>query len=287
MNRELTFPLPEAMTADLIMRALTEDLGDAGDISTIATVPKNRPARAELNSRTFGVAAGVEMARRVFRAVDPEIELETLKGDGFALMPGDTILVANGSARSLLTAERVALNILGHMSGIASATARFVEIVEDTGTAIACTRKTLPGLRALQKFAVRCGGGMNHRFGLHDAVMIKDNHIVAAGSIRRALDAARSYAGHTVRVEIEVDTLDQLREVLSAGADIILLDNMAPKALREAVRLTDGRALLEASGNVTLETVREIAETGVDVISSGWITHSAPTLDIGMELSLS
>ncbi|MEM9233285.1 MAG: carboxylating nicotinate-nucleotide diphosphorylase [Pseudomonadota bacterium] len=286
MTRELTFPLPDTLTASLIARSLAEDLGDAGDISSIATVPAGRQATAELNSRTFGVASGVEMARRVFRAVDPDIRIETVKGDGFALLPGDKILTASGSARSLLTAERVALNIVGHMSGIASTTAQFVEAVEGTGAAITCTRKTLPGLRALQKFAVRCGGGMNHRFGLHDAVMIKDNHIVAAGSISRALLAARTYAGHTVRVEIEVDTLDQLKEVLEVGADIILLDNMTPATLQEAVALTRGRAVLEASGNVRLETVREIAETGVDVISSGWITHSAPTLDIGMELSL-
>ena len=168
MSRELTFPLPDTLTASLIARALAEDLGDAGDLSSMATVPKDLEARAEINSRTFGVASGVEMARRVFRAVDPEIRTETYKGDGFALMPGDTLMLATGSARSLLTAERVALNILGHMSGIATATAQLVEAVEGTGCAIACTRKTLPGLRALQKFAVRCGGGMNHRFGLHD-----------------------------------------------------------------------------------------------------------------------
>lgn len=286
MNRELTFPLPDTLTSSLIARALAEDLGDAGDLSSMATVPKDLEARAEINSRTFGVASGVEMARRVFRAVDPEIRTETYKGDGFALMPGDTLMLAVGSARSLLTAERVALNILGHMSGIATATAHLVEAVDGTGCAIACTRKTLPGLRSLQKFAVRCGGGMNHRFGLHDAVMIKDNHIVAAGSITRALQAARSYAGHTIRIEIEVDTLEQLREVVAAGiADIILLDNMTPESLREAVAIAKGKAVLEASGNVSLDTVRTIAETGVDVISSGSITHSAPTLDIGMELT--
>ena len=286
MAIDMTFPLPEILTAPLIARALAEDLGDAGDLSSIATVPENRMAKAEINTRTFGIASGIEMAKRVFYAVDPEVSIKIVKPDGAALMPGDTLLTVSGRARSLLTAERVALNILGHMSGISSATASFVDAVDGTDVGIACTRKTLPGLRALQKFAVRCGGGMTHRYGLHDAVMIKDNHIIAAGSISKALKGARRYAGHTIRIEIEVDTLEQLNEVVALGADIILLDNMTPATLRQAVNIAKGKAVLEASGNITLETVRLVAETGVDVISSGWITHSAPTLDIGMELLL-
>lgn len=283
----LSFPLPEALTTAFITRALEEDLGAAGDLTSLATVPADRQAVARLNARKEGMAAGIEIAARVFRTVDPSLTIEVTKADGAALAPGDTLMTVNGTARSLLTAERVALNLLGHLSGIASATAQYVRAIEGTGAAIACTRKTLPGLRALQKFAIRCGGGMNHRFGLNDAVMIKDNHIVAAGGIAPALKAAKTQVGHMVKIEIEVDTLDQLREVLAnGGADIVLLDNMAPGTLREAVALNAGRVVLEASGNVTLETVRAIAETGVDIISSGWLTHSAPTLDIGMELSL-
>ncbi|MEM9422778.1 MAG: carboxylating nicotinate-nucleotide diphosphorylase, partial [Pseudomonadota bacterium] len=204
--------------------------------------------------------------------------------DGDKVQPGSPILSIEGQARTLLTAERTALNILGHLSGVATATRALVDAVEGTDVQISCTRKTLPGLRAFQKFAVRCGGGRNHRFGLHDAVMIKDNHIAASGSIKGALKAAKAFVGHTVKIEIEVDTIDQLKEVLSEGADIILLDNMSTDELREAVAIANGQAIFEASGNVTVDTVKAIAETGVDIISSGWITHSAPNLDIGMDM---
>ena len=216
--------------------------------------------------------------------MDPQLAVETAREDGDDLAPGDAILTARGSAASLLTAERTALNLLGHLSGVATATHALVRAAEGTGCRIACTRKTLPGLRAAQKHAVLCGGGTNHRFALSDAVMIKDNHVVAAGGIGPALRAVHARVGHLVKIEVEIDRLDQLDEALAGGADVVLLDNMTEDQLREAVRRTDGHAVLEASGNITAETVRAVAETGVDVISSGWITHSAPNLDIGLEL---
>jgi nicotinate-nucleotide pyrophosphorylase (carboxylating) len=280
------FPLPPAVTAPMIAAALAEDLGTAGDLTTLTTIPADARAEGLIGSRADGCAAGVDLAARVFAAVDTSLEVEVLKGDGARIEAGDILMRVRGPARGLLTAERVALNYLGHLSGIASLTRRFVDAVDGTGARIACTRKTLPGLRAVQKFAVRCGGGHNHRFGLHDAVMVKDNHIVAAGGIAPAVAAARAGIGHTVTIEVEVDTIAQLDEALAAGADIILLDNMDTTTLRAAVQRADGRAVLEASGNVRLETVRAIAETGVDVISSGALTHSAPNLDIGMELTL-
>ncbi|MBB4658975.1 carboxylating nicotinate-nucleotide diphosphorylase [Parvularcula dongshanensis] len=282
----IPFPLPPALTEPLIRRALEEDLGDAGDVTTLATVPADRQAVAEINARKAGHVAGVELARRVFRLVDTTLEVSVEAEDGARLAAGGRVMTVKGAARSLLTAERVALNLLGHLSGVATATAALVRAVEGTGARIVCTRKTLPGLRAAQKHAVLCGGGHNHRFGLHDAAMIKDNHIVAAGGLTPALRAARAALGHMVKIEVEVDRLDQLEEALMGGADVVLLDNMTPEALREAVRLTAGRAVLEASGNVTIDTVRGVAETGVDVISSGWITHSAPNLDIGLDLTL-
>jgi nicotinate-nucleotide pyrophosphorylase (carboxylating) len=282
----IPFPLPPIITEPLIRRALEEDLGDAGDLTTLATIPEGRQATARMNARKAGRAAGVELARRVFVAVDPSLDVEVQAPDGASLSPGDAVMIVRGSARSLLTAERVALNMLGHLSGVATATAALVDAVEGTGARIVCTRKTLPGLRAAQKHAVLCGGGHNHRFGLHDAAMIKDNHVVAAGGIGPALAAARAALGHTVKIEVEVDRLDQIEEALEGGADIVLLDNMTPDQLAEAVRTIAGRAVTEASGNITVETVRAVAEAGVDVISSGWITHSAPNLDIGLDLSL-
>ena len=280
------YPLPPLLTEPMIREALREDLGEAGDLTTLATIPAERQAVAAMNARASGRAAGVELARRVFVAVDPALEVAVHAPDGAALSAGAPVMTVRGSARSLLTAERVALNLLGHLSGVATATAALVEAVAGTPARIACTRKTLPGLRAAQKHAVLCGGGRNHRFGLGDAAMIKDNHVVAAGGIGPALAAARAALGHTVKIEVEVDRLDQLEEALSGGADIVLLDNMGPDQLREAVAAAAGRAVLEASGNVTVRTVRAVAETGVDVISSGWITHSAPNLDIGLDLSL-
>ena len=209
--------------------------------------------------------------------------MSILKEDGARVAPGDCVLNLSGPTRGVLTAERVALNFLGHLSGVATATAALVDAVEGTSATIVCTRKTTPGLRAFEKHAVRCGGGSNHRFGLYDAVMLKDNHIAACGSIAAAIKSVRREVGHMVKVEVEVDRLDQFAEALEHGADVILLDNMTPDQMRQAVLSNKGRAVLEASGNVTLKTVRAIAETGVDVISSGWITHSAPTLDLGLD----
>ncbi len=275
---------PSPLTVErAVAAALREDLGDAGDITSAATVPADAAAAAAIAARKPGVIAGLDCALAAFRMTDPAVELTPRAGDGARVEPGDAILAVAGRARALLAAERVALNFLGHLSGIASATAALADAVRGTGAKIVCTRKTTPGLRALEKYAVRCGGGRNHRFGLYDAVMIKDNHIAAAGGVRPALAAAKAACGHMVRIEIEVDSLDQLKEALAGGADVVLLDNMAPDDLRRAVAMTGGRAVLEASGNVTAETVRAIAETGVDVISSGWITHSAPSLDLGLD----
>jgi len=275
---------PSPLTVErAVAAALREDLGDAGDITSAATVPADAAAAAVIAARKPGVIAGLDCALAAFRMTDPAVELTPRAGDGARVEPGDAILAVAGRARALLAAERVALNFLGHLSGIASATAALTDAVRGTGAKIVCTRKTTPGLRALEKYAVRCGGGRNHRFGLYDAVMIKDNHIAAAGGVRPALAAAKAACGHMVRIEIEVDSLDQLKEALAGGADVVLLDNMAPDDLRRAVAMTGGRAVLEASGNVTAETVRAIAETGVDVISSGWITHSAPSLDLGLD----
>ncbi len=277
------FPLPATLIEKHVSAALAEDLGDAGDITTLATIGANKQGKAAINARKAGRLAGLDVAAAAFRLVDPGISLTARATDGDILKPGDTLLEVSGPVRAILSAERVALNFLGHLSGIASATSHLVEAIEGTGAKIVCTRKTLPGLRAFQKHAVRCGGGYNHRFGLYDAVMIKDNHIAANGSITNALRAAKKELGHMVKIEIEVDRLDQLEEALKERADVIMLDNMAPDMLREAVTLAKGKAVLEASGNITIETVREVAETGVDVISSGWITHSAPNLDLGLD----
>lgn len=268
---------------DAVARALKEDFGDAGDITTNATIPEDAKAKAVIAARKTGVIAGVDLAAAAFRMVDPAINVDIENGDGARVQKGDAVLRLEGPARGILSAERVALNFLGHLSGVATATAALVDAVKGTNAQIVCTRKTTPGLRALEKHAVRCGGGHNHRFGLYDAVMIKDNHIAAAGSIKEALAAARAAVGHTVKIEVEIDRLDQLEDALAGGADIIMLDNMTTDQLKQAVAQTNGRAVLEASGNVTVETVRAIAETGVDIISSGWITHSAPSLDLGLD----
>ncbi len=275
--------LSPLIVEDAVARALKEDFGDAGDITTNATIPTNAQARAVIAARKPGVVAGVDAAVAAFRMSDPAIELTIEKDDGERVQKSDVILSINGTARGVLSAERVALNFLGHLSGVATATSALVGAVSGTSAKIVCTRKTTPGLRALEKYAVRCGGGHNHRFGLYDAVMIKDNHIVAAGGIAKALAAARAAVGHMVKIEIEVDGLDQLEEALAHSADVVLLDNMAPADLKRAVEINKGRAILEASGNVTIATVRAIAEAGVDVISSGWITHSAPNLDLGLD----
>lgn len=279
--------LPNALVEPAVRRALEEDLGRAGDITTDAVVPRPATATAVIAARQRGRIAGLDAAIAAFRLIDPNLAVEPLRADGALVAPGDALLRIDGRARGILTAERVALNFLGHLSGVATATHELVEAIKtvDGGgrTRICCTRKTTPGLRAFEKYAVRAGGGVNHRFGLDDAILIKDNHIVAAGGITPALRRAHARAGHLVGIEIEVDTLDQLEEALAAGARLVLLDNMPPEKLNKAVAINAGVAVLEASGGVTLETVPAIAATGVDFISVGWITHSAPCLDIGLD----
>ena len=273
--------LPESVLS-LIRAALAEDVGD-GDVTSEFFVPRDAMSVARIVAREPGIAAGGHVAAQVFLEVDARLTVKTEKEDGAPFAQGEVLLTVAGPTESILTGERVALNFAGHLSGVATATAALVAAVKGTGARIVCTRKTLPNLRILQKYAVRCGGGFNHRFGLDDAVLIKDNHIAAAGGIAPVLERVRAGLGHMAKIEIEVDTLAQLEEALSLGADTILLDNMTPDDLRRAVLLTKRRAVLEASGNVTLQTVRAIAETGVDYISSGAITHSVVNLDIGLD----
>lgn len=278
------FRTPPAILIEPIVRmALMEDLGRAGDITSDLIIPLGQQSSADLVSRKAGVISGLPVAVLAFGLVDSALSVHAEAQDGDLVSPGTKLLVLDGPARSLLTAERVALNFVGHLSGISTATRALVDAVQGTKARIVCTRKTTPGLRILEKYAVRCGGGVNHRFGLDDAVLIKDNHIAAAGGIKPAVERARAGIGHMLKIEVEVDTLAQLEEALSLGVDTIMLDNMAPQMLREAVQLTKGRATLEASGNVTLATVRAIAETGVDYISSGALTHSAPNLDVALD----
>lgn len=276
-------PLSPLLVDQAIRLALAEDLGDAGDITTIAVVAENAKVRAVLTTRVHGRLAGLQLVTSAFRSLDPTIAVKLMRKDGEDAATGEPVAVIEGRARSILAAERVALNFLGHLSGIATATHAIVSTIQDHKARICCTRKTTPGLRALEKYAVRAGGGMNHRFGLYDGILIKDNHISIAGGIGPALEAARQHAGHMVKIEIEVDTLDQLDEALSHKVDLILLDNMSPDQLTEAVKRINGRVLAEASGGVTADTALEIAATGVDFISVGWITHSAPCLDVGLD----
>lgn len=276
-------PLPGTLINNAVAIALEEDLGLVGDITTNATVSADAKAHAVIAAREPGVVSGLDVARTAFRLVDPKITFVPKVADGDIVKAGTMIAEIEGPARGLLTAERVALNFLGRMSGIATLTHRFVEAVRGTSARIVDTRKTTPGLRAFEKYAVRCGGGHNHRTGLFDAVLIKDNHIAAAGSVTTAIERARASAGHTVKIEIEVDTLDQLDELLSLEVDAVLLDNMTPAQLRKAVTQVKGRCLTEASGGVNLDTVRAIAESGVDMISVGALTHSAPVLDLGLD----
>ena len=275
--------LPLLMVEPVVRAALLEDLGRAGDLTTDAIVPASAKAKTALVARQRGVVAGLAAAATAFRLVDPSIEIVMERPDGTPLQPGDRIATIAGPARGMLTAERVALNFLGHLSGVASGAATLVEAVHGHKARICCTRKTMPGLRALQKYAVRVGGGMNHRFGLDDGVLIKDNHVAVAGGIRPAILAARRGVGHLVKIEVEVDTLDQLEEALATGVDAVLLDNMTPEQLTTAVRMIDGRAIAEASGRITPQTAPAIAASGVDLISAGWLTHSASVLDIGLD----
>jgi nicotinate-nucleotide pyrophosphorylase (carboxylating) len=276
-------PLPQIILEPMARSALLEDLGRAGDITTDAIVPANRKATMVLAARQPGVVAGLDLTALAFRLIDPAIEMNIKKPDGSRLLAGDVIATLRGPARGLLTAEPVSLDFLSHLSGIATVTAGIVEAVQGHKAQIVCTRKTTPGLRALEKYAVRAGGGSNHRFGLDDAVLIKDNHIAIAGGVRPAIELAKAGVGHMVKIEVEVDTLGQLEEALALGVDAVLLDNMTPETLTQAVQIVNGRAITEASGRINPSTAPAIAASGVDLISVGWLTHSAPILDIGLD----
>jgi nicotinate-nucleotide pyrophosphorylase (carboxylating) len=286
----MTLIAPDAFLSPLeidaaVTRALAEDLGRAGDVTSVATIPEGTRARAVVVARAAGAIAGLPLVEATMRKLDPQVSITAHQRDGASVTAQTALLTIAGDARAVLAAERTALNFLGHLSGIATATAGFAKLIAHTKARVCCTRKTAPGLRALAKYAVRCGGGFNHRFGLDDAILIKDNHIAVAGGIRPVLERARAHAGHLVKIEIEVDTLAQLREVLDSGmADAVLLDNMDLAMLREAVRINEGRLELEASGGVTLESIAAIAATGVDYASAGALTHSAPNFDCALDI---
>jgi nicotinate-nucleotide pyrophosphorylase (carboxylating) len=270
--------------AEVIARALAEDLADAGDVTTLATVDEDTFAIAEVVSRQAGVVAGLEVAAQVFEAVGEwRVQINNRTHDGARAEPGEVLATVRGPMRDLLTAERTALNFLGHLSGVATLTRRWVDAIEGTSAQIRDTRKTIPGLRALEKYAVRCGGGVNHRMSLSDAALVKDNHVVAAGGVVPAFERVREMFP-SLPLEIEVDTVEQAREVIDAGADLVLLDNMSPADLRAVVEYAAGRAKLEASGGLQLNNARAVAETGVDYLAVGALTHSAPVLDIGLDI---
>jgi len=279
----MTEPLPDLLIAPIVRAALAEDLGQAGDVTAQACVPAEARLRAVFVSRKPGVVAGLACARLAIAELDPSADFKAVAEDGQRIGAGDKLAWVDANARALLTAERISLNLLGRLSGVASLTRAYVDAVEGTGAMIVDTRKTTPGLRALEKYAVRCGGGVNHRFGLHDAILIKDNHVAACGSVGEAVRRAKAACGHLMKVEVEIDGLSQLEEALKYGPDAVLLDNFSLADLAEAVGRVAGRAVLEASGGVSLEDVRAIAETGVDVISVGALTHSASVLDIGLD----
>ena len=269
----------------VVRAALLEDLGRAGDITSEAVVPAEATLEAVIAARQPGVLAGLDAALLAFELLDPMLRIERLRADGDRISPGETVAQISGRARGMLGAERTALNLLSRISGVATATRALADAIAGYKAKIVCTRKTTPGLRTLEKEAVRLGGGANHRFGLDDAMLIKDNHIALAGGVRAALERAQRHAGHLVKIELEVDTLDQLAEGLEVGVDAVLLDNMTPETLRRAVAMVDGRAVTEASGRISPETAAAVAATGVDLISSGWITHSAPILDLGLDIA--
>ena len=271
----------------IVRAALLEDLGRAGDITTDAIVPAETPIEAVIRARQPGIIAGLAAGLLAFELLDPSLAIEACCADGSRVEPGQTVAHISGRARPVLAAERTALNLICRLSGVATATRALVDAIAGTKARIVCTRKTTPGLRILEKEAVRLGGGANHRFGLDDAMLIKDNHIALAGGVGPALERARAHAGHLVKIELEVDTLDQLAEALEIGVDAVLLDNMDPATLRRAVAMVDGRAVTEASGRITRESAPAIAASGVDLISSGWITHSAPILDLGLDVAMS
>jgi nicotinate-nucleotide pyrophosphorylase (carboxylating) len=272
------------MWEPIVRNALLEDLGRAGDVTSDATIPADRQATAAVVARAAGVIAGLDMSLAAFTLFDPSVVCEAHVADGDRVSKGDRIATVSGSARSLLTAERTCLNLLGHLSGIASTTRSVVDLVAPHGATVVDTRKTTPGLRALEKYAVKCGGGGNHRFGLDDAVLIKDNHVAVAGGIAAAVNAARSHAGHLVKIEVEVDGLAQLDEALALGVDVVMLDNFSLDLMREGVKRAKGKAIIEASGGIRPDTAEAIAATGVDLLSLGWLTHSSPNLDVALDI---
>lgn len=275
--------LDDVLLTPLVTLALQEDLGRRGDVTSQATISVDKTAKLEIKVRDEGVICGMDLARLSFALVDDSIKFTAHVSDGSRVKAGDKLATVSGNARHLLTAERTALNFLTHLSGIATATQKVVDLVADYPAQITCTRKTIPGLRSVQKYAVRCGGGRNHRLGLDDAILIKDNHIAIAGDIATAVRQAQEFAGHLVSIEIEVDTLEQLDQALAAGAKLVLLDNMDLQTLTRAVAMCRGHALTEASGGVTPDAVVDIAKTGVDFIAMGYLTHSSKALDIGLD----
>ncbi|WP_300394506.1 carboxylating nicotinate-nucleotide diphosphorylase [uncultured Psychrobacter sp.] len=285
MNTHLEPALDKVLLEPLVQAALVEDLGRRGDVTSQATIPAERQAKLQIRARQEGVICGMDVARLSFAAVDEQIEFVAQVQDGERVTAGTVLAIVSGNARHLLTAERTALNFLTHLSGIATATQQIVDSVAEYPAQITCTRKTIPGLRTLQKYAVRCGGGRNHRLGLDDAILIKDNHIAIAGDIQTAIKQAQDFAGHLIPIEVEVDTLEQLQLALDAGVSLVLLDNMSPDTLSEAVVMCQGRAQTEASGGITPETVQAAAKSGVDFIAMGYLTHSTTALDIGLDFS--
>lgn len=277
--------LDQVLLKPLVEVTLAEDLGRRGDVTSQATIPAEMQAQLQIRARQAGVICGIDLARLAFELIDAQIEFVAQVADGESVASGSVLATVRGNARHLLTAERTALNFMTHLSGIATATRQIVDSVAEYPAQITCTRKTIPGLRTVQKYAVRCGGGRNHRLGLDDAILIKDNHIAIAGDITTAIQQAQDFAGHLMPIEVEVDTLAQLELALDAGANLVLLDNMAPKLLRQAVIMCQGRAKTEASGGITPESVRAVAETGVDFIAMGYLTHSTTALDIGLDFS--
>lgn len=285
MNTHLEPALDKVLLEPLVQAALVEDLGRRGDVTSQATIPADKQAKLQIRARQAGVICGMDVARLSFAAVDEQIEFVAQIHDGERVAAGTVLAIVSGNARHLLTAERTALNFLTHLSGIATATQQIVDSVAEYPAQITCTRKTIPGLRTLQKYAVRCGGGRNHRLGLDDAILIKDNHIAIAGDIQTAIKQAQDFAGHLIPIEVEVDTLEQLQLALDAGVSLVLLDNMSPDTLSEAVAMCQGRAQTEASGGITPETVQAAAKSGVDFIAMGYLTHSTTALDIGLDFS--
>jgi nicotinate-nucleotide pyrophosphorylase (carboxylating) len=277
--------LDEVLLRPLVEAALIEDLGRRGDVTSQATIPADMQAQLQIKARQAGVICGMELARLSFALVDAHIEFRAQVHDGQTVAAGAVLTTVRGNARHLLTAERTALNFMTHLSGIATDTRQIVDSIAAFPAQITCTRKTIPGLRIVQKYAVRCGGGRNHRLGLDDAILIKDNHIAIAGDIKTAIQQAQDFAGHLIPVEVEVDTLEQLEQALDAGVSLVLLDNMAPEVLSKAVAMCQGRAKTEASGGITPETVQAVAKTGVDFIAMGYLTHSSTALDIGLDFS--